>query len=550
MNHEQRLLMIDALIDGSISDPDRLRIEAEMIVDPEVRMEYYRRVQLSALLGQETNDLTTPPESSLATDRRAIGRPATGWIKVALGPLLAIAASLLVLAALNPHWFRIGRVDTISSQQRSEGAKTEAEPSASGFAILNGQDSAVWSDTSFREGDLLPSGELHLRSGLAHIELFSGVQVVLEGESRFTIDSPMQITLVQGIARAQVPEPAQGFRIKTASGDVVDLGTEFSVNVDQSGADIHVIDGEVELHPHTMEALRIDAGRSLRLAGSEGVVDVHSHNNDSIGPTEFQNLARKSQQRRYDAWSTWQTSVATDPRLVAFYRLNSDRFESRFVDNLATGARDRATDGTIVAAGSAADRWGRSDAALDFSPVGSRVRVHVPGEHRGLTLACWVKINSLDRWYNSLFLTDGHEDREPHWQLMDDGRIFFSVKVPREDQPTAGKQPIYYSPSIWNPSLSGRWIMLAVTYDVDLRQVTHYLNGKPISTEAIDASSLVESIRVGHASICNWSEPMYSADPDFVLRNLNGTMDEFAMFSGPLTADEVLKLYDRGNPNE
>ncbi|MEO8270637.1 MAG: hypothetical protein ABI557_13020, partial [Aureliella sp.] len=58
------------------------------------------------------------------------------------------------------------------------------------------------------------------------------------------------------------------------------------------------------------------------------------------------------------------------------------------------------------------DRWGRNDSALDFSPIGSRVRVEVPGSHHGLTLNCWVKINSIDRWYSSLFLTDGHDDGE------------------------------------------------------------------------------------------------------------------------------------------
>ena len=93
----------------------------------------------------------------------------------------------------------------------------------------------------------------------------------------------------------------------------------------------------------------------------------------------------------------------------------------------------------------------------------------MPGEHRGLTLICWVKINSLDRWYNSLFLTDGHEDREPHWQIMDDGRIFFSVKLPADHNANSAspQQHVYYSPKVWDGSLSGRWIMLCVTYDVD-----------------------------------------------------------------------------------
>ena len=65
---------------------------------------------------------------------------------------------------------------------------------------------------------------------------------------------------------------------------------------------------------------------------------------------------------------------------------------------------------------------------LEFKRPGDRVRVQIPGEFDSLTFSCWVKIDSLDRWYNSLFLTDGHDQHEPHWQIMDDGRLFFSVK--------------------------------------------------------------------------------------------------------------------------
>jgi hypothetical protein len=133
---------------------------------------------------------------------------------------------------------------------------------------------------------------------------------------------------------------------------------------------------------------------------------------------------------------------------------------------------------------------------------------------------------------------------------MNDGRIFFSVKVPRGEERKHLVQPVFYSPSIWDPALSGRWTMLAVTYDLDARLVTHYLNGKAISTETIEASQRVDSVRIGPASICNWNEPMYRTDPDFVLRNLNGTMDEFAIFSEALSATEILRWYETGNPND
>ncbi len=331
---------------------------------------------------------------------------------------------------------------------------------------------------------------------------------------------------------------------------MVDLGTEFSVDVNDEGADVHVVDGEVELQPNRSDSLRIDAGLSRRLASSGGVTDALSSTAVTVGPREFQDLLRQKQEHRFSNWAETRKQIYTDSRAVAYYQFHSDRLQSRQVDNLAGGANQPASDGTVVAATRTMDRWGRNEAALDFSRVGSRVRVNVPGEHRGLTLMCWVKINSLDRWYNSLFLTDGHEDREPHWQLMDDGRIFFSVKVPRRDEHSKFVQPVFFSPKIWNASLSGRWIMLAVTYDVDQARVTHYLNGEPIGSESISDDLLVESIRIGPASICNWSEPMYRTDPQFVLRNLNGSMDEFALYSGALSADEILQLYRDGYPNE
>lgn len=551
MTKQERLLLIDSLIDGSIDEADRLRIEAELIVDPDVRRDYYHRVQLSVLLRREAAELSSSTEPE-RRDKAAATLPLrrNHWLRIFSGSLVAIAAGVVFMIVAG--WITQQSDDSRATPMEGSPAALakQTELTASGFAVLNGQDNAVWSNTVLSEGDLLPSDEMHLISGLAHLELFSGVQLVLEGESRFRIDSPMQITMRQGIARAHVPEPAQGFRIQTVSGDVVDLGTEFCISVDQEGADVHVIDGEVELHPQGSDRLLLDAGASRRLAGSGGVTEARSQQILTVGPVEFQDRVRNKQRERYATWETWQGVVRSQPRLVAHYRFHPDGHPTRGIKNLANRRAAQASDGTIVAARRAADRWNRSDGAVDFSPIGSRIRVDIPGEHRGLTLLCWVKINSLDRWYNSLFLTDGHEDREPHWQLMDDGRIFFSVKVPSEDATVKREQPVFYSPSIWTPSLSGRWIMLAVTYDVDHQQVKHYLNGKAISNESIPDPLLVESIRVGQASICNWNEPMYRTDPEFVLRNLNGTMDEFAIFSTALSPAEIKQWYESGNPNE
>jgi ferric-dicitrate binding protein FerR (iron transport regulator) len=91
-------------------------------------------------------------------------------------------------------------------------------------------------------------------SGVVHLELYSGVQLVVEGEAEFSIESPLVVTLNKGAVRAYVPDVAHGFRVVTKAGKIIDYGTEFSVRVSGDTTDFTVLDGEVgsiSAHPHT-----------------------------------------------------------------------------------------------------------------------------------------------------------------------------------------------------------------------------------------------------------------------------------------------------------
>ncbi|MDG2122612.1 MAG: LamG domain-containing protein, partial [Verrucomicrobiales bacterium] len=235
--------------------------------------------------------------------------------------------------------------------------------------------------------------------------------------------------------------------------------------------------------------------------------------------------------------------LAADPRLLAYFPIHPDTTTKRRIPD--TSAADNHA--TLVRTDRVPDRWGRPGAALDFTPTGSRARLTVPGTHSALTLACWIKIDSLDRWYNSLFLTDGHELNEPHWQIMDDGRLFFSVKKYATATADHSDKHIFYSPSFWSPDLSGKWLHIATVYDTAAKTVTHYLNGEPLSIERIPEKYLVDTIQIGPASIGNWSEPKRDA-PHFAVRNLNGSIDEFALFDTALDRTEITGLYKAGKP--
>ncbi|MEM6471399.1 MAG: LamG-like jellyroll fold domain-containing protein, partial [Planctomycetota bacterium] len=422
-------------------------------------------------------------------------------------------------------------------------------PSVVGYAVLRGQSNASWSSDSISVGDLLPKGVIELEEGIAHLEFLSGVQMVIEGHSRFEIQSPMLVTMEHGRARAQVPEPAQGFEILTRSGKIIDLGTEFAVDINENESLVHVIDGEVELQAGN-ETERVLVGSTKSLLPSGRITTASMSRVELIGPSDFRDLAREQMRERILGWESKLVQLTEDPRLVGCYQFSSIGDQPRMIGNAAKAHPLPATGGVIVAGDLASDRWGRTQRALDFGGIGSSVRVNVPGELRGLTLSCWVNIDSLDRWYNSLFLTDGHEDFEPHWQIMDDGRVFFSVKLPSPSgQRGPETQVEYYSPSIKAATTTGKWMMLSITYDVENECVKHFLNGEEISSQPIPADALIDSIRIGNASICNWNDPMYRTKDEWVLRNLNGTMDEFLVFEGALTPHEINGLFLVGNPN-
>ncbi|MEM9017107.1 MAG: LamG domain-containing protein, partial [Verrucomicrobiota bacterium] len=238
----------------------------------------------------------------------------------------------------------------------------------------------------------------------------------------------------------------------------------------------------------------------------------------------------------------YRKGLLEDPGLLAYYAMQP-------AEAGGTELADRSpasSIGVVVLADQTSDRWNRYQYALDFSPMGSRVRVTIPGEHESLSLMCWVRIDSLDRLYNSLFLTDGHELHEPHWQIMNDGRIFFSVRA--RESGKGGDKHIAFSPPIWKPSQSAQWQHLATVYDGEKQVITHYLNGEPITIEAIPPELHPDKVMINAASIGNWSEPRYRKDPEFVVRNLNGSLDDFALWNRPLRPSEVRDIYEAGRP--
>ncbi len=91
--------------------------------------------------------------------------------------------------------------------------------------------------------------EFYLITSTIMLEFPYGAQAVLEGPSVFTVLGADRLSVKVGHCSVHAPDGAEGFRVETPQTDVVDLGTRFSVRVnDFEATDVQVIEGATEVH--------------------------------------------------------------------------------------------------------------------------------------------------------------------------------------------------------------------------------------------------------------------------------------------------------------
>lgn len=87
-----------------------------------------------------------------------------------------------------------------------------------------------------------------IKGGILELALGEKTRVVLEAPAEFAVESRDVVQLISGRCYAEMEQGESGLRIKTPSGEVLDLGTRFGVEVTPSqGTSVHVFEGEVEL---------------------------------------------------------------------------------------------------------------------------------------------------------------------------------------------------------------------------------------------------------------------------------------------------------------
>jgi hypothetical protein len=138
------------------------------------------------------------------------------------------------------------------------------------------------------------SGEIQrAETGLVELAFDQGATAIIEAPAQWTVINGNRMILSRGRLVATVPPRASGFAVETPYATIIDIGTQFGVQVDDDAqADVSVLQGLVQVQPKGQsreDATRLTAGQSAVL--SSGQVKV---NQSSPEQEKFTNILKQS----------------------------------------------------------------------------------------------------------------------------------------------------------------------------------------------------------------------------------------------------------------
>lgn len=526
MNLEKRHLeLIDGYCSGSLSDKEFAELEEALRKDAALRRELLESRMLESELREYAALLERQP---LGDNEDAAAKVYT--IRRLKIEVWAMAAAIAVL---------VGGVAFLALRPGDRGEVAVASPELDpGVAVLTRAIDASWENRSVCTGDSMPPGRWKLLSGMAEFQFYNGASVILEAPADLEIVSENGGVLHAGKLRADVPHHAHGFTIATETVELVDLGTSFGMEVSSDfDTEVHVFDGKVELFDVGSEKL---PGEGRELQGGEGLLLPMSGETSPISadasrfldPSRFEKGARA----RYERWKSSAEKWKSHSHLVARYDFETDPGPLRVLPNRSS-RRDDGLRGSIIGANWSSGRW-PDKGALDFKRPGDRVRIEVPRPAKSVTLIAWLRIDGLEKGFQSILLSDGWDRPGAfHWQIHRDG--YLELGVWHGDQNvTPNSQAIFDM----QPADFGRWMQLAVVYDGENKSVTHYRDGEVLGEVPLP---VVVPITIGKAEIGNWSPPPQDARQ---IRQFNGRIDEMLIFDVALNPTEIGAAYENGKP--
>lgn len=239
--------LIQRLLDDQIEPDEMQRLAKAIREDPQVRDYYVDSLLVSAVIrrsSQVTGELSKSDLiRAIADGAGQSGPKRLGRRILSIAALLALGALVWAALRLLPHGVQGPAVGTLA-----------------------GEYEARWRGSHPHPGEPLHIGPYDLREGAAKIDLDPGTGLLLEAPCQIELANAGEVVLRSGRLAAVVPPQAVGFRVRTRTAVITDLGTEFGVVAHSDGrTEAHVLKGHVTvaLDPNK-------SGRTASLVVNEG----------------------------------------------------------------------------------------------------------------------------------------------------------------------------------------------------------------------------------------------------------------------------------------
>ncbi len=257
-----------------------------------------------------------PPSISLSSllPTTPLGNVAFSYAMSAV--LVAIGLFIFsLMSAAAPHNAVVNNKPTDSRNHTTPDVPSPApEPKIVSIARITGTVDCVWVDTDYApiHDRVVQGDKFMLKSGLMEITYYTGARVILQGPCTYEVESPAGGYLSLGKLTARVekrsgrggegergrlanstspassasssspslpPSPSPPlFSVRTPTATVTDLGTEFGVEVDKSGAvETLVLDGKVRVAMLTQDgnpgaSREVRRGEAVRVAAKDAAI--------------------------------------------------------------------------------------------------------------------------------------------------------------------------------------------------------------------------------------------------------------------------------------
>jgi hypothetical protein len=276
--------------DGVLQEPEHSRLEQLLSASREARAMYIGYMQLDAGLdwkvrgsqsldgllrladGGKVGMVDSPAEEDKPIPKRK-GRRLIFACAALAACLIFVVTSLTWVSSLLSDRNRIADVERKDAAIEMDNALVHGEPGTIAN-VINITDDCHWFVESRRsvEGSILAGDTIRLTKGKLRVDFACGAVVTMKSPAALQVIAPKHVRAILGTLTAHAGEGAEGFTIDTPRTKVVDLGTDFGIDVtDHGSTDVVVFNGAVDLHSEGVRGLsarqRLGAGEGIRVTG-------------------------------------------------------------------------------------------------------------------------------------------------------------------------------------------------------------------------------------------------------------------------------------------